>query len=182
MRISLKQITSTVLLTCWFLAICTVSAQQAAGAAETGPATVLNREQASAVLPGSVFFRGQTASIQTRNSAGLRLPGGKLVLAAMVDSSGYSSALQQTYQAYLITEVRLRIGDQTLSPGAYGFGFTADNKMLVMDIGGNEILHVPTTRDEVLARPTPLQMIANGAPGARLYLGRSYVSIAPADK
>lgn len=147
-----------------------------------GPVTVLNREQASAILPGSVFFRGQTASIQTRNSAGVRLPSGKLVLAAMVDTSGYSSSLQQTYQAYLLTELRLDIRGQTLPPGAYGFGFIAGNKMVMMDIGGKEILHATTTRDEALARPNPLQMVADGQARARLYLGRTYILVTPVEK
>jgi hypothetical protein len=149
--------------------------QTAATPPSNAPA-ILNRDQASGILPPSVFFRGQSAPIQARNSAGVRLPGGKLVLAALVDSSGYSSAIQQTYQAYLITEVPLAISGQTLSPGAYGFGFVA-GKMVVMDIGGNEILHAATTRDTSISRPTPLQIIsADGS--SRLYLGREYVSLA----
>ncbi len=142
---------------------------------------ILNRDQAAAILPSSVFFRGQSATIQARNSAGLRLPDGKLVLATMVDTSGYSSALQQTYQAYLITEVPLTIGSHTLAPGAYGFGFIANSQMTVMDLGGNELFHAPTTRDEALARPNPLQIIADG-PVYRLYLGRSYIALAPPAK
>ena len=160
----------------------TLSGQQSDAPDVNGSVTVLNREQASAILPGSVFFRGQTASIQTRNSAGVRLPNGKLVLAAIVDTSGYSSALQQTYQGYLLTEVRLDIGGQTLPAGAYGFGFTAGNKVTIMDIGANEILRATSTRDETLARPTPLQMVADGQARARLYLGRSYILITPVEK
>ncbi len=142
---------------------------------------VLNRDQAAAILPASVFFRGQSATIQGRNSAGLRLPDGKLVLATLVDTSGYSSALQQTYQAYLITEVPLTIDGHTLPPGAYGFGFVAGNRMTVMDLGGNEVLHATTVRDESLKRPTPLQILPEGAE-YRLYLGRSYVALATAAK
>jgi hypothetical protein len=150
---------------------------QAAGSAAT---TVLNREQATAILPPTVFFRGQAAPVQGRNSAGLRLPDGKLVLFAVVDTSGYSSALQQTYQAYLLTEVPLTIGDQALAPGAYGFGFIASDKMEIMDIGGNELLRTGTTRDATLTRPTPLQLLPDAASPSRfrLYLGRSYVSFA----
>jgi hypothetical protein len=137
---------------------------------------VLNRDQASTFLPPSVFFRGQSATIQARNSAGVRLEGGKLVLAAMVDTSGYSSAIQQTYQAYLITEVQLSISGQTLSPGAYGFGFVSGT-MVVMDLGGNEILRTATTRDTAIARPTPLQILSSNG-SVRLYLGRDYVALA----
>jgi hypothetical protein len=144
----------------------------------------LNREQASAILPATVFFRGQTAPVQGRNSAGIKMPDGKLVLFAMVDTSGYSSAIQQTYQAYLIAEVPLQIGDRRLAPGAYGFGFIAGDKMEVMDLGGGDLMQAGTTRDAALARPTPLQLLPDpAAPGHfRLYLGRSYVSLAPAVK
>jgi hypothetical protein len=143
--------------------------------------TVLNREQASAILPATVFYRGQSAPVQGRNSAGLKTADGKLVLFAVVDTSGYSSAVQQTYQAYLISEVPLRIGNQRLAPGAYGFGFVAGDKMVVLDLGANELLQTATTRDTALARPTPLQLLPDAsAPGRfRLYLGRSYVSLAP---
>jgi hypothetical protein len=156
----------------------------AQGPAPITSAHVLTREQAGRVLPPSVFFRGQTANIQSRNSAGIQLPGGKLVLFALVDSSGYSSAIQQTYQAYLITEVSVTLGDQVLGPGAYGFGFVEGNRMVVMDLGGNEILHTATTVDAALSRPNPLQILADAtaSKGFRLYLGRRFVAVAPATK
>jgi hypothetical protein len=164
---------ATVVLVAVLTGIPNIASAQAAEAT-----VVLNRDQASAILPPSVFFSGRSASIQGRNSAGLRMPDGKLVLVAIVDTSGYSSALQQTYQAYLLTEVPLTISGQKLAPGAYGFGFVADNKMVVMDVGGNEILHAATTHDESLARPNPLQILPDGATGTfRLYLGRSYVTL-----
>jgi len=116
--------------------------------------------------------------VQGRNSAGIRFDNGDLVLVAMVDTSGYSSAVQQTYQAYLLNEVHLKIGDKTLPPGAYGFGFVGDH-MVVLDIAGNELLQAPTVRDEQMARPAPLQLFADQkAPGHyRLYLGRSYITL-----
>jgi hypothetical protein len=152
-----------------------------AGRATSSP-SILAAEQAAAIMPPSVFFRGQTATIQARNSSGLRLAGGQLVLAAIVDTSGYSSGLAQTYQAYLITEVPLALGTQVLQPGAYGFGFVEGDRMVVMDVGGNEVLRAHTTRDGVLPRPKPLQMIADSSMAGqyRLYVGRSYVSFAAA--
>jgi hypothetical protein len=145
------------------------------------PPGVLDRVQAAAILPQTVYFRGQTASIQGRNSSGIKLPDGRLVLFALVDTAGYASAIQQTYQAYLITEEAVTIGDQTLAAGAYGFGFLADNRMVVMDIGGKEVLHTLTTKDTALGRPNPLQVLADPATSRfRLYLGRSYVTVGPA--
>ena len=174
--------TTILMAMCILAPICTTVLAPQPAVAQMAP-TVLNRDQAAAILPPSVFFRGQSAPVQGRNSAGLKLSSGKLVLVAIVDTSGYSSALQQTYQAYLLTEVPLQIGGQRLAPGAYGFGFVAGNKATVMDIGGNEILHATTTHDEALPRPNPLQILPDAAHGGfRLYLGRSYLTLAPAEK
>jgi hypothetical protein len=157
-------------------------AQAGTSAAQHHDLGVLDRAQAAAVLPTSVFYKGQSAPTQARNSAGIRFPGDKLALAALVDTSGYSSAVQQTYQAYLLNEVQLKIGDKTLPPGAYGFGFVAGDRVVVMDLAGNELLSATTTRDEQLARPNPLQIVPQpSAPGHfRLYLGRSYIILSEA--
>jgi len=146
---------------------------------KVGPPGILTREQAGAILPASVFYRGQSATVQTRNSSGIRLPGGKLVLAAVVDTGGYSTSVQQTYQAYLITEVPLQLGEKSLAPGAYGFGFVEGDRMVVMDLGANEVLQAKTTRDAKLARPNPLQILPGADGHYKLYLGRSYVDLTP---
>jgi len=150
-------------------------------AQSTATPGILTREQATTILPASVFFRGQSATIQGRNSSGIRLAGGKLVLAAAVDTGGYSSSIQESYQAYLITEVPLSFLGKTLPPGAYGFGFVAGGKMIVMDVGGNEVLTAPVAKDTELARPTPLQILADPtSPGQyRLYIGRTFATFSP---
>jgi len=165
----LSRLLSTVVLCVSFSALV---AQQAGPKGEPG---ILSREQTAAIMPATVFFRGQSATIQARNSAGVRAADGKLVLAAMVDTSGYSSGIAQTYQAYLITELPLQIGTHKLAPGAYGFGFIEGNRMITMDIGGNRLFEAPTTHDDKISRPTPLQIIAEGS-AYRLYLGRSFVA------
>jgi hypothetical protein len=140
---------------------------------------VLDRTEAAAILPKSVFYKGLSATVQGRNSAGIRFGNGDLALVTLVDTSGYSSAVQQTYQAYLLNEVHLKIGDKVLPPGAYGFGFVGGDHVVVMDIAGNELLRTTTTRDPQLTRPDPLHIVAEeGTPGKyRLYLGRSYVTL-----
>jgi hypothetical protein len=144
---------------------------------------ILTRDLAAPIMPAMVFFRGQTASVQARNSAGIRLANGKLFLAALVDTAGYSSALQQSYQAYLLTEVSVTIAGAKLPPGAYGFGFVGDHRLVVMDLGGNEVLQGNTSHDSALARPNPLQVRLGSEPGGyRLYLGRSFVTVVPAEK
>jgi hypothetical protein len=145
--------------------------------AQTPTPGILTRDQAGPLLPPSVFYRGQTAPIQARNSAGVKTADGKLVLTALVDTSGYASSIQQTYQGYLITEVTLKVGDKTLPPGAYGFGFVSGNRMVVMDLGANEVLATGTAPDGALARPNPLQILPDPSSKTtfRLYLGRNFV-------
>ena len=145
------------------------------------PLTLLNRDQASTILPPNVFYRGKSAPIQARNSAGIKFQNDRLVLATLVDTSGYSTAVQENYQAYLITENPLRIGDQILKPGAYGVGMIANNQFIVLDLGAHELFKTPSTRDTALPRPNPLQILPDPSSqgSARLYMGRSYVTLTP---
>ncbi len=155
------------------------TAQVAASSAMKSAAVpgVLLRDEAAGLMPSSVFFAGRSATIQARNSTGFRFPGGRLVLASLVDTSGYSSGVQERYQAYLITEVPLTIGGKSLAPGVYGFGFV-DGRFLVMDIAGDTLLTAPAMHDTAIARPTPLQILpAHEQNAFALYAGRNFVTL-----
>ncbi len=150
--------------------------QKAADSAATKEAILKPADINEKLLPEKVFFRGQIAPVQGRNSGGVHYADGFLVLAALVDSSGYSTGIKEKYQAYLIAEVPIEIGGQTLKPGAYGCGFVGDNKFVVMDLGANDILSATSIKDGDLKRPVPLQIVAASAAGSyRLYHGRDYV-------
>lgn len=142
--------------------------------------SILHPADLTNILPAGVFFRGQTATLQARNSGGVRWPGDFLTFAAAVDTSGYSSSIQQKYQIYLITEVPLLFdGKQLLSAGAYGVGFEAGGGFVVMDLGGHELFTLEYVRDTVLKRPMPLEVTAGSDPGSfRLYSGRNYIAFA----
>jgi hypothetical protein len=137
--------------------------------------TVLKPEDTKKLLPASVFYKGQSATTQLRNSGGVKFADGYFVLATMVDTSGYSSDVQAKYQVYFITEAAIKIGGQSLPAGVYGVGFVANNKFIVTDVGAHDVLTVDTSDDAGLKRPTPLQVIADPAGGFRLYAGRRYV-------
>lgn len=126
------------------------------------------------LLPDKVFFRGQVASVQVRNSGGVRYSDGFLVMATLVDNSGYSSGIKEKYQAYFISEVPLQMGGQMLKPGAYGVGFVG-NKFVVMDIAANDVFSADAVKDGDLKRPMPLQVVAMDGGKYRLYKGRDYV-------
>jgi len=128
------------------------------------------------IFPERVFFRGQSAPVQFRNSGGVHFADDLFFLAGMVDSSGYSTAIKEKYQAYLLNEVTLEIDGQTLKPGAYGIGFLNGGKFVVMDLGANDVLQAASQRDAERKRPVPLQVLASAAGGRyRLYAGRDYV-------
>ena len=128
------------------------------------------------VFPERVFFRGQSAPVQFRNAGGVHFADDLYVLAAMVDSSGYSTAIKEKYQAYLLNEVTLEIGGQTLKPGAYGIGFINGGKFVVMDLGANDVLQASSQKDTEMKRPVPLQVVPSATAGTyRLYAGRDYV-------
>jgi hypothetical protein len=69
-----------------------LSISQSAIAQASGD-TVLNAAEATKFLPASVFFRGQSATTQLRNSGGVKFADGMLVLSTLVDTSGYSRNL-----------------------------------------------------------------------------------------
>jgi hypothetical protein len=143
--------------------------------AATAP-SLLQAADLAKLVPPAVFFRGQVASTQIRNSGGVKMPDGMLVLCALVDTSGYSTGVQEKYQGYFITEVTLDINGQTLKPGAYGVGFLPGNHFVVMDLGAHDLFSTGSTHDAELKRPTPLQVLADGAPDKfRLYINRNYI-------
>jgi hypothetical protein len=161
------------------LAISCVSvtrAQKATDATLPKEGVLTAAEVGGKLFPDKVFFKSQSAAVQARNSAGVRYSDGTLTLAALVDNSGYASGIREKYQAYLLTDVAIQIGGQTLKPGAYGIGFIEGNKFVVMDLGANDLFQISSTKDADLKHPVPFQFIAASTAGTyRLYKGRDYV-------
>ena len=161
------------------IAFLTVQAPLQAAPPASPEAALKAADITSKLFPEHVFFRGQVAPVQMRNTGGIRFSDDFYVLAGLVDNSGYSSDIRQKYQAYLITEVPIEIGGQKLQPGAYGMGFIADNKFIVMDLGAHDLFQVPSARDADMKRPIPLQIASSGGK-YRLYKGRDYVELSKA--
>jgi hypothetical protein len=137
---------------------------------------VLSSDEVKKAVPTEYFFRGQKAPVQLRNAVGLQLANGKMALAALVDASGYSTAIQQKYQGLLITEVKLNIGGSQLAPGQYGFGFTADGKFAIMDVANNDLLSAASQTDQALQRAVPLKLVEDGD-GYKLYSVKKLIGI-----
>jgi hypothetical protein len=128
------------------------------------------------LLPASVYYKGQSATTQLRNSGGVKFADGYYVLSTLVDTSGYSTDIQAKYSAYFITEIPIKVGGESLPAGVYGVGFIANDKFVVTDVGGHDVLTVSSSTDATLKRPMPLQVTADPAGGFRLWAGRRYVA------
>jgi len=166
-RTAVATILSTAMIAAALLAQTVPAAAQASG-------SVLSVADTAKLLPASVFFRGQSATTQLRNSGGVKFSDGMFVLATLVDTSGYSSDVQAKYQAYFITEVPIKIEGHDLSAGIYGVGFIPGQKFIVLDVGAHDLFTVSSHSDTDLKRPTPLKVTAEAAK-FRLYEGRNYI-------
>lgn len=167
-----------------FLAVLTILATSIGMATKADAQSALPKPDKDTVLraadikgklfPESVFFRGQSAPVQMRNTGGVHFSDDFYVLAGMVDNSGYSTGIREKYQAYLLNEITLDIGGRTLKPGAYGIGFLEGGKFVVMDLAAIDVLQAESHRDAEMKRPVPLQIVADGTK-YRLYMGRDFV-------
>ena len=145
-----------------------------AAATADAPGTPFSAERLASLLPPSVYFQGRSAPIQIRNAAGTTLAGGGIVWATLVDTSGYSTSVQDRYQFYFVTESPVQIGGFTAPAGAYGAGFLGDH-FLLMDLGGHTLTEGPLQNDPELKRPRPLTLIPVSPSSVKLYLGRHWV-------
>lgn len=143
--------------------------------AQAGP-TVVTGNDLKKVVPESYFFRGLSASVQGRNAAAVKYADGFFVVAALVDTSGYSTDIKAKYAGLFITEKTLSFGGKTLVPGQYGFGYNPQGQLHILDVAGNELAVGDMTADTKEAHPVPLKMAVQGSE-TRLYLGKKYVVI-----
>ena len=133
-------------------------------------------QQVARIVPAAFYFQGQSAPTQMRNATAMRLGEDRHVIAGLVDTSGYAADVRAKYEGFLITDLPITINGEALGIGAYGFGFSNDGKFSVMNIAGDQLLSVASTKDNALRRPRPL-MMAESDSGIRFYSGKDYVVI-----
>src|SRR6267378_1598375 len=138
--------------------------------------TVLAGAELTRVVPPGFYFQGLSAPTQMRNAAAARFGNNRYVIAGLVDTSGYAADVRAKYEGFFITDSPIRINGTDLGIGAYGFGFSNDGKMQILDLAGNQVISVSTTKDGALKRPRPLMMMKSGD-GVRFYNGKDFVTI-----
>src|SRR2546426_8872090 len=138
--------------------------------------TILTGAELNRVVPPGFYFQGLSAPTQMRNSVAARLGIKRFVIAGMGDTAGYAADVRAKYEGFFITDSPIAINGSDLGTGAYGFGFSNNGKMQILDLAGNQILSISTTKDNALRRPRPL-MMTNAADGFRFYSGKDYVTV-----
>jgi len=166
---SLRALTKAVL-------ILSLAAFAAVGASAQGGAVVLEGAQLARVVPTSYYFEGQSAPTQMRNAAAAKFGTDRYLIVGLVDTSGYSSDVRAKYQGFFITDSPVTVGGQQLGTGAYGFGFTDDGHLNILDLGGRQVVSVATTKDAAIKRPRPI-LFTTDAGGIRFYSGRDYAVV-----
>ena len=139
-------------------------------------ALMLDGEALTRVVPGSFYFEGRSGPTQMRNAAAVRFGEKRHVIAALVDTAGYSSDVRAKYEGFLITDSRIAFGDKELAPGAYGFGVTKESKFNIFDVGGNLLFSVNGAKDSATRTPRPLALLKEDG-GVRFYRGRNFVVV-----
>ena len=134
-------------------------------------------QQVKVLVPPGFYFQGQSAPTQMRNATAMRFGEDRYVIAGLVDTSGYAADVRAKYEGFLIVDLPITINGQDLGIGAYGFGFSNEGKLTIMNIAGDQIFSVTTTKDNALRRPRPLMMLESGNE-IRFYSGKDFAVIA----
>jgi len=135
-------------------------------------------------LPDKFYLEGNAIPTQKRNAAMLKTPAGARLIMALLDTSGYSSRIQEKYKGMLITEGSIFLGDLNVGVGSYGFGLEtpeptsdADAKFFLYDQAGEKVGECAAKKDAQIERPRPLQVVLGKEGPAKLYLGRYWIEL-----
>jgi len=128
------------------------------------------------------YLEGNAIPTQKRNTVILKGADGKRLVFSLLDTTGYSTEIQQKYLGMLIFERPVTLGTAKVGAGAYGFGLKKPQPpeglgtLFVYDVGGAKVAEAAASHDGEIARPVPLQVVTKDGK-SRLYAGRHWVEI-----
>jgi hypothetical protein len=129
-------------------------------------------------IPNDFYLEGNRIPVERRNAALLKTPAGARLVFALIDTTGYSSQIQQKYIGMVITEGKVSICDVPLSVGSYGFGLEKPaGKFLLYNQAGEKVGDCGAMKDSAVKQPKPLNVVLSKEAGARLYLGRYFLEL-----
>lgn len=155
----------------------------AGGADAQGGFQVITGREFDRAIPSEFYLEGNAIPTQKRNAALVRTPEGHRVLIALLDTSGYSSQVQQKYLGMIIVEGGVSVCGRHLGTGSYGFGLqkakpagaggtASQAKFVFYTQDGVEQSECQTRPDSGVAHPRPLQVTAGKGRTGALWLGR----------
>jgi len=152
----------------------------------TAAASVLQAQGGFEVLSGKAFdsafvkdfyLEGNSIPTEKRNAALIKTSSGARVEFALLDTTGYSSQVQEKYSGMIISEGPIGICGIKLGVGSYGFGTklprppgSGDAQVFFYDQAGSQVGECGAPKDAQLKTPKPLQVVIAGGK-AKLYLG-----------
>jgi hypothetical protein len=137
------------------------------------------------IVPRDFVLEENAIPTEKRNTVLVFTPTGARVLAGLLDTSGYSSQVQQKYLGMLIAEGNVEVCGHQIAVGSYGFGLAkapgaAEGKASVFMLynqAGKKVLSCTAKWDSELKSPRPLQIVVSGGGAARLYVSRNWVEL-----
>ena len=161
----------------WLVLILAMLAAWPDGAKAQGGYQVVTGKEFDSAMVRDFYLEGNAIPTQKRNAALVKTPAGARVVFGLIDTTGYSSQIQQKYEGMLISEGAFTLCGQKVGVGSFGFGNTKpmatsneDMKLMIYDQAGNKVAECSGKKDSSLAQPSPLQIVI-GNP-SKLYLGR----------
>jgi len=135
-------------------------------------------------VPGDFYLEGSHIPVQKRNAVLLKTARGARVVVGLLDTSGYSSKIQQKYVGMLITETKISVCGNPTGVGNYGFGLdrpaansNAPATFKLYNQAGEKVSECSAQKDSAIKQPKPLAVATpKGAP-ARLELGTYAIEI-----
>jgi hypothetical protein len=135
---------------------------------------VVSGKPAESAIPSDFYLEGNRIPVQKRNAVLVKCPAGGRIVMGLIDTTGYSSQIQQKYEGMIISETDFTVGGQKVGVGSFGFGHTKpaatsndDMKLMIYNQAGHKLAEATGKKDTGLATPSPLQ-VKDG----KLYLGR----------
>jgi len=149
-----------------------------------GAFEVVTGKAFDSALPKDFYLEGNAIPTQKRNAALVKTPAGARVLWALIDTTGYSSQIQQKYEGMIISEGPLTVCGIKVGVGSYGFGYTKpaatsdeDAKLFLYNQAGETVAECMAKKDSKIAQPKPLQVVVAKGEPTRLYFGRYWVEL-----
>ena len=135
-------------------------------------------------VPAQFYLEGNAIPTEKRNTTLVESPSGSRLLAGLIDTTGYTSQIQQKYIGMLISEGGISVCGNAVPVGSYGIGLhkpaatsDADAGFTLFNQAGGKVISCDSKKDAKLASPRPLQVVVGEGNSARLYLGRYWVEL-----